>query len=579
MNWRRLARPRSLVVASMITFVVIVLAVVLPIAYTYLRAVEQLLTDTLAAQVAVVAQRGVAMIDAAQVATFHEPERADSPEYEALQLTLARIQIDYDVDNAVVYRRIHDGSYVYVADGSDNFAMNEHVDLHDQFPETKPPADEAWETGKLGRTGLFRSQDTKWFQVNAPLEHNGKVVALLLINKFATPVAEDIRRRQRAIVLGVGGVLAGSIVLWGFLTVRVLRPLVDLRRAAVQISGGSLDVTLPPYRARNEVGELTAAFSQMVTDLKASRSQVEEFTQLLQHEKASFFRFVPTQFLDLLGRQSAVEIQVGDHSPRSMSVLFSDIRSFTTFAETLEAQEVFGFLNEYLARMEPAIQRHRGFVDKFMGDGIMALFADHEVQRLMAPDLALNAAVDMRRELADYNRHRERQGRSSIRIGVGIHSGMLVLGTVGSPQRLNTTVVGDTVNLASRIEGLTAHYRAGLIVSGSVVAGLADRDSRRLREIAAVRVKGKAQAVTLFEVFDWEDDDARRRKVDSLAEFSDALVLYRAGRFGEAGGRFGQLMASVPGDRVSQYYHEQCGVYSAQPPQAPWEGIDVFLSK
>jgi class 3 adenylate cyclase/HAMP domain-containing protein len=575
---RLVAGLQTLAFKNVVLFVVIVIALVAPIAYTYLRTVEQLLTDTLAAEVAVAAQRGTNLIDAAAVARITDPAQRDSPEYLALRETLARIQAEFDVDNAVVMRPVQDGGYAYVADGNGYFRINERVWLHTDFPETKAPADAALRTGLPSSTGLVRNEQTRWFQVNAPLLDGDDVVGLLLINKFATPVAEEIARRQRQIVWGVVVVVVLGIVLWGYLAVRLSRPLVNLRRAANKISSGRLDVDVTRYDGHDEVGDLTTAFRQMVSDLRSSREQIEAYTQLLQSEKDAFFRFVPTQFLQLLGRDSPVAIQLGDSSPRTMSVLFSDIRSFTELAEFLDAQNVFGFLNEYLARMEPPIQNHGGFVDKFLGDGIMALFEDEHHGEGTSSDRAVRAAVEMRRQLMDYNRYRAARGLDSVRIGVGLHTGSLVLGTVGSPQRLNTTVVGDTVNLASRLESLTAHYRVGILVSEAVHSRLSDRDAHCAREIASVRVKGKSRTVRLFDLFDWEEPAARERKLEERAAFAAALERYRAGAFAEARLDFQALEERNPLDRAAGAYREQCERHLAQPP-ADWDGVDVFVEK
>jgi class 3 adenylate cyclase/HAMP domain-containing protein len=571
MQWA-LSIAQSLVVKNVLVFIVIVIAVVTPIAYTYLRSVEQLLTDTLAAQVAVAAQRGSALVDVASLPALVESGDANDSAYRALRRLLARIQDEFQVDNAVVIRRLDSGRYAYIADGSGQFALNEDVRLYDSFPETRPAAEEAWRSGQIGKTRLFSTADSKWFQINVPLLQDGKVQALLLINKFATPVAEEIGRRQRWIVLGVSAALLLGIGVWGYFTHRVMRPLVALRRAAAEISAGNLEVAIAPYRARNEVGDLTRSFERMVADLRSSRD-------LLQQEKDSFFRFVPTQFLQLLGRRSATEIQLGDSTLRSMSVMFSDIRSFTSVSESLEAAAVFGFLNEYLARMEPAIQSQGGFVDKFLGDGVMALFADEEPGAVTASDLAVNAAVAMRRELTELNRLRRETNLPDVRIGIGIHTGPVVLGTVGSTARLNTTVIGDTVNLASRLEGLTDRYGADLVISEGVYWGLSNRKVHSLREIAWVRVKGKAKPVTLVEVFDWEQPADRALKTETRSQFAQGLSLYRKGRFAEALHAFEQVAQRSPGDRVALRYVELCERYARRPPPGPWRGIDVLLSK
>lgn len=272
----------SLVFKNILMFVAILTVVVVPIAYTYLNSVERLLTDRLAAQVEVVAQRGSAILDPGVVASITDPAQANTPQYAQLRATLNRIQDDFQIDNAVLYRRLPDQKYAYIADGSGNFAINEHVELHDNFPDTYTAANEAWDSGDLGKTKLFSSEDTKWFQTNVPIKRNGQVVALLLINKFATPVAVEIRRQQRMIIAGVSLVAVLGIVAWGIFTTRILKPLRQLRKAASIISTGELNVEIATYTGRDEVRELNAAFSQMVADLKTSRVKLEEYNRTLE---------------------------------------------------------------------------------------------------------------------------------------------------------------------------------------------------------------------------------------------------------------------------------------------------------
>ena len=162
----------------------------------------------------------------------------------------------------------------------------------------------------------------------------------------------------------------------------------------------------------------------------------------------AYGRFVPHQFLNLLGYESIIDVNLGDQVQQEMSVLFADIRDFTTLSETMTPQENFNFINAYLSRMEPAITSNNGFIDKYIGDAIMALFSDFA-------DDAVKAGIAMLNILTNYNEDRQRVGYIPIQIGIGINSGSLMLGTVGGKSRMDSTVISDAVNLASHIEGLT----------------------------------------------------------------------------------------------------------------------------
>ncbi|MCP2728398.1 adenylate/guanylate cyclase domain-containing protein [Limnofasciculus baicalensis] len=262
-------------------------------------------------------------------------------------------------------------------------------------------------------------------------------------------------------------------------------------------------------------------------------------------------QFVPNEFLSLLGHRSLVDVKLGDQVQKEMSVLFSDIRDFTTLSEQLTPQENFKFINEYLSRMEPAILDNKGFIDKYIGDGIMALFSGNA-------DDAVKAGITMVQELTDYNQYRVKSGDNPILIGIGINTGSLMLGTVGGKTRMDGTVISDDVNLASRMEGLTKLYRVSLLISHQTVARLQYPTDYCVRFIEQTKVKGKSKAVAVFEVFDGDDPKIKDKKLATKAVFEEGLFLYYQKVFVEAKKRFQVVLKLNPSDTVAQIYLERC---------------------
>jgi adenylate cyclase len=296
------------------------------------------------------------------------------------------------------------------------------------------------------------------------------------------------------------------------------------------------------------------------------QESTEQFSSLLQAQRDSFARFVPTQFLELLGRHSGQDIRLGDNSLRPMSVLFSDIRGFTSLSETMNPQDNFEFLNSYLKHMEPIIKEHGGFVDKFLGDGLMALFAETEDQhkpigeRNTSSDRAVAAAIAMQRELANYNEKWARNGYRAIQIGIGINWGDVILGTVGSDNRLDTTVVGDTVNVAQRLERESARFSVGIVVSEGTRKRLTRPETHCARRVGEVVLRGKERAMNVFEIFDHEDEAPRSRRVQSGPLLEAALDAVRRNRPGEARAALEKARASDPQDPVlNRYLRELAG--------------------
>ena len=210
---------------------------------------------------------------------------------------------------------------------------------------------------------------------------------------------------------------------------------------------------------------------------------------------ASSRRFVPDQFLIALGKNDITDVRLGDASLRNTTVLFMDIRNFTDMSERMSADENLLFLNSLLENMLPAIEQHCGFIDKYMGDAVMALFPDQ-------PDNALLAAIALRKGMAVYNRAREEGGYPKIEVGVGINSGELILGTLGSASRIDTTVIGSTVNIAARLEKLTKEYGVPIILPEEVFLAMdhSTRDPVSTRSLGSVKIRGIEKEMRLIGV-------------------------------------------------------------------------------
>jgi class 3 adenylate cyclase len=265
----------------------------------------------------------------------------------------------------------------------------------------------------------------------------------------------------------------------------------------------------------------------------------------------AYGRFVPYEFLRLLNKESIVDVQLGDQVHREMSILFSDIRDFTSLSETMTPEENFKFINAYLSRMESAIIENKGFIDKYIGDAIMALFSGNA-------DEAVNAGIAILQTLVQYNQHRARSGYAPIKIGIGINTGSSMLGTVGGKNRMDGTVIGDAVNLASRLETLTKEYGVSLLISHQTLARLHNPTEYSLRFIDQVKVKGKSKAVAVFEVFDGDEPRIKEGKLATKAIFEEGLFLYHQQAFREAALRLEAVLRINPRDTVAQIYLQRC---------------------
>jgi adenylate cyclase len=317
-----------------------------------------------------------------------------------------------------------------------------------------------------------------------------------------------------------------------------------------------------------EVVMLSLALADRINAMKRERELADRRALEKQRRMTdSFARFVPDEFLRFLNKREIEDVKLGDVVGREMTVLFTDIRAFTTLSERMTPDETFRFINGYLSRVGPIIRKHGGFIDKYIGDAIMALFPG-------SPADAAAAGVEIHRRLAAFNAERRGQGLAEVQIGVGIHTGPLMLGTVGEEQRLETTVIADAVNLASRLEGLTKLYNAGIIVSEASLGKMGD--GFHLRALDRVRVKGQYDTVSIVEVFEGDAPKTFAHKVATKAAFEAAMAAYREGRLDEAETQFASLAAEAPDDEVVRLYRERCAQYRAHGTAPDAESLEKY---
>lgn len=280
----------------------------------------------------------------------------------------------------------------------------------------------------------------------------------------------------------------------------------------------------------------------------------QQSLSLLQQTEKAYSRLIPRQLLTLLERDSIVDVKLGDQIERKLTVMFSDIRNFTPLSESMTPRENFEFINSYLSQMEPVIGKHRGIIDKYMGDAIMALYTQ-------SADDAVAGSIAMLRKLIHYNSGRVRAGYVPVHIGIGLNTGMVIIGTVGGNNRMDSTVIGDAVNLASRIEEATKTYHAPLLISQNTLYDLTEPAQYDIRFLDRVRVKGKTQPLSIYEVFDNDPVDLRYGKRATRAWFEEAVAYYHLKKIPRAIELLNQCVKTAPQDIPVRIYLSRCEEY------------------
>jgi len=277
--------------------------------------------------------------------------------------------------------------------------------------------------------------------------------------------------------------------------------------------------------------------------------------QRLQETYRASRRFVPFAFLELLGRKTIRHVERGDNTLLEMTVMFSDIRGFTTLSEKRSVDDNFAFINAYLAEMEPCIHAQGGFINQYLGDGIMALYPTNA-------DAAVASAVAQQAAVRAFSKENE-----PIEIGIGLNTGPVMLGTIGGAERLDAGVVSDTQNLAARVEGMTKMYSARILLTNHTYDQLEDREAFLLRELDHVVAKGKSEVITLYEVLIADDLDVMRAKLEN--RYGEGLQAFRRGDMAEALDAF----ASCERDGAATLMADRCRRYLEDGVPEGWDGI------
>ena len=325
--------------------------------------------------------------------------------------------------------------------------------------------------------------------------------------------------------------------------------------------------------AKNRIADLIEGFSCGANDYLAKPlSKSELLARIKTHLhllkiNSSYSRFVPHEYLHFLKKESIMDVRLGDHVSKEMGIMFTDIRSFTSMSEKMRPDEVFRFVNAYLGRVSPIIRNHDGIIVKFLGDGVMAVFPNR------AEDI-LNAGIEKLQKVEEYNLRRISEGYPSIRIGIGAHTGHIMVGMIGEAARMEGDVLSDNVNLTARLEGLSKYYGVSFLVSGELVEKLSSREKYHIRFLDKVQVKGRESPIMIYEVFDADADFLKEKKLETLEAFAQGQQMYFHQDFRQAMICFEDILRISPDDHAARFYLSRSQHFLKNGVPQDWQGIE-----
>ena len=375
------------------------------------------------------------------------------------------------------------------------------------------------------------------------LDRTGKILCVLGMDYNVEGSANKISLLRNFCIAAVLFAFLLSIFV-AFVVARWLnKPVSILEKGAQLVAQGDFGTRIN-VKSRDEMGDLGYAFNTML-------DKIDDYATNLQSLNQAFERFVPREFLFHMGQENIQDVRLGDQNERNMTVVFADIRSFTALSETMTPKENFEFLNRYLGHVTPSIRSNHGFIDKFIGDAIMALFP-------RKPEDAIEGSIQMLTHLQSFNVQRKKQNIAPINIGIGIHGGRLMLGTIGEENRMEGTVIADAVNLTSRLEGLTKQFGVNIIISEETLQkAKKSKNTFFSRFLGLVRVKGKKAALKVFEVYNADSEEQIELKKKTQKTFETGILYFQNGKYQTAFKHFSDVLRKNPLDKPAKLYHKK----------------------
>ncbi len=422
--------------------------------------------------------------------------------------------------------------------------------------------------------------------VELPMDGTTRVAATFPFGPFGWQVFvteqravfyRDVDKITRQTLYILAGAVVAAVVMLLFLVSVLTKPLTNVVGAMKRIIESNDLTEKVEVEYGDEIGKLSHTFNLMLGELDKAYKQIKHyaFDAVLAQKKETrirniFQKYVPKDVIDVYFKNPE-EMLVGEN--RDLAVLFSDIRGFTTISESMQPDDLVNSLNRYFSSMVDIIMGKDGVIDKYIGDAIMAFFgapARHEKDALNS----VLSGLDMIDALEIFNQGQDKLGKPRFNIGVGINYGTVTVGNIGCDKKMDYTVIGDTVNLASRLEGQTKPYHQKMIIAENLYEKVKGEVPTRL--IDAIAVKGKTKGVRIYTVKRALDD----KEAEAWALHDSGMERYFARDF-KGGLRDFETVSGLlgPEDFASQMMVERCAAYVANPPAADWDGVEVKHDK
>ncbi len=347
---------------------------------------------------------------------------------------------------------------------------------------------------------------------------------------------------------------------------RVMGAIILANNKTIQYSAGDLKLLTTLALQSSSAIESALLYEKNIREAKEREETMRRIYEVTG-------KFVPYEFIKSLGYNVITDVKLGDQVEKIVTVLFSDIRDYTTLSEQMTPEENFDFVCSFNKQMGPIIRKHKGFINQYLGDAIMAIFPDNASN-------ALSAAIEMQKAVREFNEEREQKNQALIQIGIGMHTGPLIMGITGDQDRMDATTISDTVNIASRLESLTKYYKGKIIISEATLQQIDNKlEAFHLRHLGKVQLKGKQVPIGIHECFSGDTAEEIQKKIASLEFFNQGMLHYSNRIFSQAHSNFKKVMEDDPYDLTAEFFLNNTARYISNGVPENWSGVEEMLRK
>ncbi|MBP1932255.1 HAMP domain-containing protein [Ammoniphilus resinae] len=543
-----LGRRVSLLLKQLGVIIPVVLLSMVGLSYSVYSSFSGEMKADTQGQLELLAGNGKYLVDGAQLEGLNSPRDFMSEDYKTIKQRInelfSRSGEDRDGLYSTIYRYMNGNLYIIMDD-------DDSVTMFQPFPLSEENL-LVLQQGKIV-SGEWEDASGQWMYALGPLYNpQGEIIGIYETGKDLIGMKQSNLKIMTNVlkIISVIGVILLLVIT--AMTVYLLSSIRKLRRSVNLIAKGEWDVMVQIH-TRDEVEELGERFNMMA---KSIRQYIQEVTKLSD----SYFRFVPQQFLKVLGKDNVTQINLGEQENRQMTILVCNMRHFTEFSTTLTSEENFRFINSFLKTFGPVIREYGGFTSRYLGAGMLAMFPDD-------PSAAIKAAVKLRSTLETYNKEREGE---PIDIGIAVHYGDVMLGIIGEEQRLEGSVISNHVQLALDLERISEKLGVTVLLTEETLRFVNKGLPRQYRKLGSFQIDGEHRTIELFDLYEGDPEPIRRLKDETKQQFEHAIELFQNGRFYDAREGFVTVVKKNRDDLAAKMYFFACDQYFQEGVTADW---------